>query len=58
MSNVEKLTDYERGYLDALYRFAWWKDGEMFVGTMGRTYRTAKAEMFKLTRGENWEKET
>ena len=26
---------YDRGYVDGLRAFAWWKDGEQFVGTCG-----------------------
>lgn len=29
------LDFYEAGYLAALEAFAWWKDGEMFVGNCG-----------------------
>ena len=27
------LTEYQRGYVDGLTAFAWWKSGEQFVGT-------------------------
>ena len=35
------LSEYERGYLEGMTAFAWWKDGVMYVGTSGRTLRQA-----------------
>lgn len=37
--------EYTLGYLDALYDFAHWKDGTMYVGTAGRTYKEVKQEI-------------
>lgn len=36
---------YTQGYLDALYDFAHWKDGTMYVGTTGRTFKEVKSEI-------------
>lgn len=38
---ADELTEYQRGYLDGLWAYAWWKDGEVFVGSTGTTYRRA-----------------
>ena len=27
--------DYARGYIDGLTAYAWWRDGEQYVGTTG-----------------------
>lgn len=37
---------YLEGYLACLYDYAWWKDGEMFVGSTGKAYKTV-AEPFQ-----------
>lgn len=37
----EALTDYDRGYVDGLWAYSWWKDGVVYVGTTGTTYATA-----------------
>lgn len=46
--------DYLRGYLDALWSFAWWKeDGTAYVGSIswsphqGMTYREAEEWAYK-----------
>lgn len=36
---------YTLGYLDALYDFAHWKDGTMYVGTSGKTFKEIKSEI-------------
>lgn len=49
---------YTLGYLDALYDFAHYKDGEMFVGNCGRRYKDEVAEIeakaLCLTREDVW----
>lgn len=35
-------TDYLRGYLDALWSYAHWKDGVAYVGSSGKTYKEAE----------------
>ena len=50
MQIVRQVADesYFKGYLDALYTFAWWKDGSMYVGATGKnTYREALFELHK-----------
>ena len=37
----EALTDYERGFVDGLWAYAWWKDGVSYVGSTGTTYAQA-----------------
>lgn len=39
----EEIDAYWRGYLQALYDYAWWKDGVMYIGSGIRTYKEAKA---------------
>lgn len=34
--------EYLRGYLDALWSYAHWKDGTAYVGSTGQTHREAK----------------
>jgi len=34
--------DWINGYLTALHDFAWWKDGEMYVGIGVYTYKEIK----------------
>jgi len=47
MQIVRQVADesYFKGYLDALYSFAWWKDGSMYVGSTGYTYKKALFEL-------------
>lgn len=46
MSNREFWNKrYTLGYLDALYDFAHWKDGVMFVGTSERHYQDVRREI-------------
>jgi hypothetical protein len=50
----DELTEYERGFLDGLWAYAWSKDGAVYVGTTGTTYRRA-AERFLHEHGhEGW----
>lgn len=35
------LSEFQRGYLDGLSAYAWWKDGTEYVGTTGRTLNQA-----------------
>ena len=35
------LTDYQRGVIDGMYRYAWMKDGVYYVGTTGTTLDAA-----------------
>jgi hypothetical protein len=37
----EPKTDYEHGYVDGMRAYAWWKDGEQYVGTCGATLAAA-----------------
>jgi len=37
----EPLSEYERGYVEGLYAYAWWKEGRMQVGTSGTTLAEA-----------------
>jgi hypothetical protein len=41
------VDDYTRGYLDALYDFAWYKDGDQFVGCGINSYQLAKENFLK-----------
>jgi hypothetical protein len=37
----DALPDYERGWIDGVHLYAWWKDGVLNVGTTGRTFAAA-----------------
>ena len=39
--NYDALSEYERGYIDALHAYAHWKDGVQYVGSTGRTLANA-----------------
>lgn len=41
LAKHEPLDEYERGYVDGLYQYAWHKDGVLYVGTTGRTLGAA-----------------
>lgn len=41
-------TEYDQGFIDGLTAFAWWKDGEQFVGTTGATLKDAVRERYGL----------
>lgn len=44
-------SDYALGYLDGLVAYAWWKDGDQYVGTAGMTLSEA---IERATNGEEW----
>jgi hypothetical protein len=50
----ERLTDYERGWIDGVWLYSWWKDGVAQVGTTGRTYREAVEGFLENQRGDDW----
>ena len=37
----EQLRIYLEGFIDGLREFAWWKDGQQYVGTCGTTLADA-----------------
>jgi hypothetical protein len=43
LTDVERaaLTAYERGWIDGLWAYAWFKDSVTYVGTTGTTYALA-----------------
>lgn len=49
----DALTDYQRGYIDALHAYAystsaaWAETGVLYVGTTGETLRSAIAEFLE-----------
>lgn len=43
--------DYALGYLDGLVAYAWWKDGEQYVGTTGMTLSEA---IERATNNQEW----
>jgi hypothetical protein len=45
-----KLDEYEQGYVDGLWAYAWWKDGVAYVGSTGTTYAQA-VDSFLRERG-------
>lgn len=47
--------EYANGYLDALHDFAHWKDGQMYVGTCGTTYKEVVAKVMSASKNTvNW----
>ena len=38
---------YQAGAEYALHLYAWHKDGTMYVGSTGRTYEAAKADLYE-----------
>jgi hypothetical protein len=46
------LSDYERGFVDGLADYAWWKDGRMQVGTTGITLAQAARRFLQERRNE------
>ena len=38
---VVPTSEYDRGFIDALRNFAWWKDGVQYVGSGSRTLNDA-----------------
>lgn len=50
-TNVDKpLTEYQAGFLDALWLYAHWKDGVAYVGSTGKTYKLAREEFLNQGR--------
>ncbi len=45
---------YREGLIDGVRRFAWWKDGVQYVGTGGKTYEQAVAEIKEETKDGNY----
>lgn len=41
----EKLSDYERGWVQGVMAYSWMKDGQKFVGTTGKLLGDAVDEM-------------
>ena len=46
MSEEEELA-YGKGFVNALEAFAWWKDGEQYVGTTGTLLKDAITGIYK-----------
>lgn len=44
--DTENLTEYERGWVEGVYQYAWWKDGVIHVGTTGSTLDDALRRFF------------
>lgn len=44
------LTTYDRGFVDGMWQYAWWKDGVAYVGSTGTTYAQA-VDRFLRERG-------
>lgn len=38
------MSNYERGFIDGVSAFAWWKDGKQHVGTTGTLLAKIKAD--------------
>ena len=44
-ANEKEIRAYYQGLREGVTRFAYWKDGEQFVGTCGVSLRTALADI-------------
>ena len=44
-NSIRKILSFYAGVKAGLYRFAWMKDGVMYVGTTGTTYKQAITEV-------------
>lgn len=53
-----ELRSWIAGVKHALYTFAYWKDGEMYVGASGKTYKEVMGELYSQYReatGEDYD---
>lgn len=41
----EEINAFYDGLIEGVHMYAWWKDGVQYVGTTGKTYRQALAEL-------------
>lgn len=49
-----RLSEYQRGYIDALQAFAHWKDGTQYVGTSGKKLEQAIKEFMEEPAASNF----
>lgn len=59
-STKDELVAFMIGAEHALYTFAHWKDGVMYVGISGKTYKEAIQELrdqYKQATGEDYDEE-
>lgn len=42
---ISKIEAYHAGIKEGLWRHAWWKDGEQYVGNMGKTLKEAQDQV-------------
>ncbi len=45
MTEREEIHTYYDGVKEGIWKYAYWKDGEQYVGTTGKTLRDALAEV-------------
>lgn len=45
MSEKAEINAYYDGVNEGLWKYAWWKDGVQYVGTMGTTLKEAVAKV-------------
>jgi len=43
--------DFIKAFIGGVELFAWWKDGEQYVGTTGTTLKQAKLEIIRFDGG-------
>ena len=43
--NKAEINAFYDGLVEGVHMYAWWKDGVQYVGTTGKTYRQALADM-------------
>ena len=41
LDQFSPLTDFEKGLVQGIMMYAWWKDGVQYVGTTGKTLERA-----------------
>ena len=45
MKDKGRINEYFDGIVEGVRMYAWWKDGEQFVGTCGKTLKKAIEEI-------------
>jgi len=45
LNTEAEIRAYYEGKIDGVRLFAWWKDGEQYVGTCGNTLKEAQREL-------------
>lgn len=41
----EEINAYYDGLIEGVHMYAWWKDSKQYVGTTGKTFASARADL-------------